>query len=304
VRTDPLVIVTQMAGMVDEQSAQLGGRLWAVSDVLRPKRAVVENSRLYTEYDGVSWGTSRYALDRFCRLQTDDEIARFALRYGRLRLCAHGLPDTHIGGSIWMGPHLPNMQTCCNASDGDGEPVATWLGYASQARAILKVAAVLHEGKLGSNDDWRQIHMGQDRRVMPPGGAPPSDIPPGDLAEQRQYLTGAVNWWLKLGGIQPELQWAPPSPAPAVRLVGGGTFGVLAAQLMFAVNRSHGWAVCDGCGEPYDRGERPRRHGRNFCAKCNDAGIPAMLRKRDERARKHAADANLDTNPSGNGGAA
>jgi hypothetical protein len=273
------------AEMLDSAYQQVTGRLWAVDRVLVPGHVRVSDGRVHADWRGCQWGGARGALDRFYRLRNDLDVKSFAARYGTLGLCAHGLPATHIGqGAAWSPFRIGWQPRCDLRLDTEGEPIECWLLWANRARALLGIAAELRNNRRGAVEDWRRLDF--------------SEVPPTDMGDQRRRLTEAVNEWLRLGGVQPELQWDAADGADTeIRFVGGGTFGALAAQLMLDINRSHGWAICDWCGEAYDRRDRPRRRGRNFCLACNEAGRPAMLRKRDERARKRAIDTNGDTNP-------
>jgi hypothetical protein len=75
---------------------------------------------------------------------------------------------------------------------------------------------------------------------------------------------------------------------------------LVAVQLILAVTRAEGLAVCSGCGAPYLTNHQPlagKRVGRwiakrNYCHTCRKSGVPQRdaardYRKRQAQARRH-----------------
>jgi len=101
----------------------------------------------------------RNLLDRFVAIDENDPkaIEEFAQRFGVLRLCGeHGLPRTHAKytGDPYSGCEL--------AITDDGfyscEHLKNWRFFIRSARAMLNIAARLHDGKTAALDDWRVIY--------------------------------------------------------------------------------------------------------------------------------------------------
>jgi hypothetical protein len=279
------LIDAQLASMADEKSGQLSGRLWTVEQVRIPHALELHDDRLY--YDPLwnpmlnrgPWRVAKAtgALDAFCQLRDGPGVYRFAQRYGVLGLCAHGLPTSHHRAP----ESLPGVG-CPVAKDENGrrwEPVAAWLEHARHAAAAVRLAAALHQDMIGAMEDWTTLR--------------PPDFPLGSSLRDRRRLLSAQVWcWLEWANVRPHLRWDDVTHPPTLRLAGGagvGTFGVLAAQLMFAVSRGHGVALCSGCGEAYLRSGRAPAAGRsNFCPTCVAAKVPGRLRQRRSRSRRRA----------------
>ena len=205
-------------------------------------------------------------LDRFVRLAeaADGAILDLARQSGALWICkAHGLPMTHDAG--------------CRPSYGGGwfrEPLAEWRAFSARARAVLSIAASLHQGKLGDPNDWK--HLGEG--WLPDAFAPAKGL--GEAAKigrrrvesERAGVTNAVSGWLALARVTPALSWREND----VRLVFSEAdtsshlrlFGVLGMQLLFAVSRGNGPSVCSACGVPYVRSRRAAAGRRNYCKDC------------------------------------
>lgn len=112
-----------------------------------------------------------------------------------------------------------------------------------------------------------------------------------EIREYQQQIVGqAVDEWLSWGDVEPRFTW--PKSGPEISFTAGGTFGIIGAQIMLLVSKSQYLAICSGCGDAYLRrgnaqqpaGRKPQRGRRNFCPVCQNTGIAARLRKRDERA--------------------
>jgi hypothetical protein len=99
---------------------------------------------------------------------------------------------------------------------------------------------------------------------------------------QRYVLSGVLNYWLQVAGVQPRLNW--PGAKPAVHLAGQGLFAALAVQLLFECSRTDGLAVCTSCGTPFlPQARRPRRDHNPYCSDC---GLKAAQRDAAARYRQ------------------
>jgi predicted RNA-binding Zn-ribbon protein involved in translation (DUF1610 family) len=206
----------------------------------------------------------RGILNEFVRIKDAKGVGRFASRFGVLGLCAHGLPNSHDKqcGLMYVAERSWNPVFY--------EPIDQWINFASCARAMLNVAAALHQGDTATESDWETIYRDADGR--------------GDIHElvklfrdrptmAKGFLAGRVNSWMGIGDVAPLLHWGDPaSTSPQFRLT-GGTFGLLAVQLMVSVSKTNKVFSCDGCGEAYLRGgRRPTSGNRNYCTDCGKKG--------------------------------
>jgi hypothetical protein len=101
----------------------------------------------------------------------------------------------------------------------------------------------------------------------------PIVLQPGQSALfDRKVVEEAVNRWLRIGAVSLSLEWW--EPRPTVRLDSGplsALFGALALQLLQAVARSDGLALCSACGRPYTPERRPDPNRRHYCPQCRNA---------------------------------
>ena len=218
-------------------------------------------------------------LDAFVRIRTGRDVVGFANRYGVLHLCAaHDLPKSH-NARRWS-----RLTDVCE-SKREAEPIAVWLQFAEEARAILRVAAAIQAG--------HDAAIGDLQRIWPAGA---ELIPLQAFAENgltgghdALFLTAAAERWVDLGGVRPHLVFRDGHPFLALDGSDMGTvsiFGALAMQMLTAVTRSHGVVACSGCGEVYVRTNRKAQQGRrNYCPTCREDGVPGRQRQRARRER-------------------
>jgi DNA-directed RNA polymerase subunit RPC12/RpoP len=213
-------------------------------------------------------------LGRFIRLAEapPEKIREYALQWGALETCEHDMPLWHWGDAR------------CNLvreEDGWSEPLSVWRFYSRNARAVLRVAAEIHEyghARLSTLEElWEQ--------------------PPGLLAELAGGWEGVktdleqsrTHWnmlslfldveWVRWAGIKVVFQW--DKRGPRVALSPPGLFGALAVQLIYAVSQSNGLLVCSNCGAPFIPTRRRDMNRRIYCTNC---GRKAALR---DAARRH-----------------
>ena len=211
-------------------------------------------------------------LERFAELceADDDAILSYAIRWGALEVCAHGLPRGHPPTAT-----MPRTTYFCEERFepdrkplGHVEPIRIWRYESLRFRAILTLASGLWADppSLGSVTAWKIL--GKEM--------------PSDLDTARRTLAGQVNFFLQLGQVQP---WADITP-PYIRIGGHDLFGALAVQLLLATSRSSGWAVCSACGSPYAPTRRPATGRLNYCAGCRETGTANRIAARNYRSRK------------------
>jgi len=266
----------------------LGDTLFPVGRAAVPGYLKLRGDRLYWSWydpENVSTGLGpvevnpKGMLDAFVRIEDSRDVRRFAGRYGVLEICRHGLPASH------NRPYASGEATYPSA-DIDWcyplgwerrrrpwEPIGRWFHFRRQATALIKIGAAVRQGRRPDASDWAALYEGLY-------AAPPHhDLP---LEAHRALLQSWINFWLSWGGVRPTLDWRKPQPD---FYVGGGTFGILALQLMLAVSGGHTLALCTGCGKPYRRRREPQAGRRNYCPNCGEK-VAARDRKRAERARR------------------
>ena len=126
-----------------------------------------------------------------------------------------------------------------------------------------------------------------------------------DLVSRQCFdISVAVNGWLELGHVLPLFSWGGTGPAlvtlgarvswfnresqaewlPNMPLLQGTSlFGALAVQLLMAVSRTGGLAICSGCGAPYVPKRRPNPRRRRYCPQC---GLKAAWRDAQAAQRR------------------
>jgi hypothetical protein len=273
-----------MAGL--DRGGALGASGFPLERAYAPAWAAIEGDRLVYEWiaetpdGGHDWPRDvdpRRMLDRFIRIRSGADVARFAGRYGVLGICEHGLPASH---SPTPQP-LPKSGTAtwCYAigffDTPQWEPIERWFHFARQAETLVQIAAALHTAVMPSQDLWAGAFAGY--------ATMPYTTEPWDHATHRFTLAECVNEWLALGNARPRFAWHAGDEAPAFEL-GGGTFATLALQLALAVAGQQALAICDGCQIPYTRERKPQTGRRNYCADCGPR-MAARIRKRAQRHR-------------------
>src|SRR5262249_29140110 len=155
----------QIAGLASVEGGSMGTEPIPFSWRVRPESAWVEDGRLHVrngDFATAGVPSSGGMLDAFVKIATHEDVARFAVRWGTLGICAHNLPASHTASylptfspSIFAtAPGEANAYLTCYQRTQDGEPVERWLDYIRAARSILNIAAALHTGSLGAGEDW------------------------------------------------------------------------------------------------------------------------------------------------------
>lgn len=218
---------------------------------------------------------------QFIRLHNapPEAILFFARKWGVLGICKHSRPASHNPELINRPKSRPPCEPLRMSGDLYGEPLEMWRRYSRQARAILKIAARLHQDRRGSDKDWDTVYESEpsDQRVDHMG----------EIGVDRMMLTFVINQWLELGNVRPRFRWFENKISVAYDCT---LFSIIAMQLMLVISRTKGIGVCSSCGEPFiPQKRRPKVDQRNYCrdpecgrtAACRDA-------KRDQRQRQRA----------------
>lgn len=225
-------------------------------------------------------------------------VLEYAQRWGMLDLCVHQLPHEHAQEGLPIsfatngGVVLTfDSEVTCRWLVGR-EPIATWLYWSRQAAALLAVLSRLRGGMPARGEDWVtlgkvgpwavsepravDLHDDADRFVSRlRDGAP--------LSLQQKAVSGAVETWLRLGGVGFRLVWRHDLPEISTR--GAGLFASLGFQMLLAAVNSSGWLVCRGCGSlhapPKGPGPRPV-----YCSTCRQENLPQRAASKRSRSKK------------------
>ena len=302
----------ELAGMATNEGF-IGSPLFPLVAVDVPKYIILEGDRLYWSYT-VEAGTNRpldhilaaaarsqevepwdqdrvgfqvtpihrplsvdpmRMLDAFVRIKEGHDVLKFAKRFGVLELCAEG----HIHPRE-LRKFMRRLSPECTPEGWSTTPwherVEHWLSYVQGARAALRIATALHQEKPTQPSDWHEalapFSILVDSEFTLNQESPQS---------QRGLLGMIIDRWLHGADVRPTFRW--DGAGPRIALI-AQTFGMIGVQLMFAVSKSQGLAVCDGCGQTYMReGRKPQRGRMNFCNGCRGK-TAAKLRKRKQRA--------------------
>jgi len=230
---------------------------------------------------GIRWANPRRGmLERFARLATatDDDVLKYALRWGGLMVCHHRLPSSHNPSPIPYPNPVPRPIPWCHPLGWGGhswwEPIEVWQELAGRALAMLEIAAALRRGQLGAKQAWARVMDGPEAFRGNPGS---------DLASDANLLSLQVHQWLRMGQVCPHIYSF--RGRFLVRMGGWHTFRVLAYQLMLAVAGGQAIAVCSGCGDHFKPRRLPATGRRSYCSNCRRRGIPLRDAQRAHRAR-------------------
>jgi len=293
------------------------GTVWPV-----PGRVECDGDRLvYDTRDGFErWVDSGPGLlENFLALgdASDDDIVRFAQRWGVLHLCEHELPASHNPGvfPVWTVDDSPGWPSRCQwlGEAGSGhirpigvywESIATWRKFARQGMAVVRVIAGVESGSLITPEDRalvspRSAHF---HRAGPyfGGQSLPAGIegnPAGiATASTRTLVADAgiiAEGWVRLGGVRLNCEVTNRIYDDghgdfelAASLGGRSLFAALAVQLLTVVTRSDGFAICSACGSLYGRQIKPKRGQRNYCPPCQVAKKPQRDAEAQRRRRQ------------------
>jgi hypothetical protein len=221
------------------------------------------------------------------------QVAGFAGRWGLLQLRDYGdlLPDQRV-----LVPNFPRTTTegigftvtQAWPTDGLRESIKSWREQSKTARAMLSIAAALHEDDYGRLEDWLTLYPwvpAEETHWTHVRGLP---TPKEALSLGWARLRDRLSQWLRAADVRPEIS-VVRAGRPEFMLTGRGVFGAVAIQLMFAICRSAGLAVCSECGAPYARPRRAARSRRNFCDSCRARGAAVRAARRDTDTRKREA---------------
>lgn len=170
-------------------------------------------------------------------------------------------------------------------------------------RAMLRIAAGLHQGTSGPKEEWYVISqfpqvMRQVAHRSTPGLLHP--FPEGDEqnwlalayfvakdSHQNKATFGhLVNTMLGLGCVRPWLTW-PADGRPQITYSSRSLLSQLAFQISLRLAKVDAFLVCIHCQKPYSPVVRaPKAGQRNFCPDCRREGVPKAYALKDFRQRQ------------------
>lgn len=269
-----------VAGLTDENGRldrPVAGVGWLAPDV-----ALKDDRLVWSPFGGFRRvRPSATMLESFIGLAeaANSGIASYAKRWGVFGVCAHDLPSSHnpppVPRPIVLVPmaRLPWCEPRGYRQGRAWESVDTWRGYARKFRAVLNVAARLHQGRPAGPEDWRELNIDD------------SDVTVRRrLAQERVQLGVVLSQFLGQARVGMEFVW--DAETPALSPSGAGLFGALVLQLASAVGRSDGLAICSACSKSYIPRRRPRPDRRQYCDECRDRQVPQRDAAADYRQRR------------------
>jgi hypothetical protein len=243
---------------------------------------------------------SRGMLEEFVALADAEEnkYLEYACRWGLLELCKeHFAPTSHNHNcepiipfrTTVLGPTEKAFKEHLEKLLSEGEPLRAWRKYARYARALLNIAARLHTGELGSDEDWKTLHFDRAGFLGWNHAEKRKEKNFSDINFEKSLVATGVNNWLESGGVQPKVSWKASRPIVTFECPKpyGKLFANLAIQLMMAVSQVDAVAICSACGQSYMPRRRPKKNQRRYCPNCKKTARRDA--SADYRRRKAAA---------------
>ncbi|MGO9057287.1 MAG: hypothetical protein ACLQU2_07865 [Candidatus Binataceae bacterium] len=220
-------------------------------------------------------GAGRGLLTEFVTLDDApaDQILEYARRYGPLGFCQHGDPNHRLGSEGCLPMVVPARKP--NEAGQVREAVQWWRNLAGHARALLNVAAQLSKGKVEPITLVRlnpELIFSSRKQFRAAQRNPAS------------FVAYGLDLWLRYFQVRPRISYNPRRKRFETHISGRPAFpGALALQLLLAITRSLGVAVCSSCGKPFRPSRRPNPNRNCYCKAC---GIKAAWREAQARRRQ------------------
>jgi len=226
-----------------------------------------------------------------------NKVELFARKWGNLDLCEeHQMPASH---NYNCEPSIPHKKVVLRpfgslkASEESkifGESLSAWREYSIFAQSLLNIAANLQGGDLGEDNDWDNLHKFGGLGWSHIKAKQEKSYQIGLLEFEQKLIADRVNYWMAIGNLRPEIRWENNDIVILFKTASpyGSLFAYLALQIMLAVGKQDGLAICSSCGTPYVPKRKPVRNKRRFCSQCEKSGRPQALASADYRKRKYA----------------
>ncbi len=199
-----------------------------------------------------------------------ERILAYARRHGPFGFCQHGDPSHRL----IPGGCSPAVSAGHAAHAALREALQWWRNLAGHARGLLNAAAQLSKGRV---DDMTLARLNPELLFS----APRLRAARRDPAS---FVAYGVELWLRFFQVRPRVTYNPRRKRFEVRISGSSALaGALALQIMLALTRSVGVAVCSSCGKPFPPSRRPNPSRNTYCQAC---GIRAAWREAQARRRE------------------
>jgi hypothetical protein len=198
-----------------------------------------------------------------------ERILDYARRHGPLGFCRHGDPEHRL---LRHGC-APAVCTTNSRQPAVREALQWWRSLAGHARALLNVAAQLFKGRV---DDLTLARLNPELLFSPRLTRARRDPAP--------FVAYGLELWLRLFQVRPRATYNARRKRFEIRISGAPPLpGALALQIMLALTRSAGVAVCSGCGKIFPPSRRPNPDRNSYCNSC---GMRAAWREAQARRRR------------------
>jgi hypothetical protein len=200
-----------------------------------------------------------------------ERILAYARKHGPFGFCRHGDPG-----------HRVRPQGCAAAIANTGagqvavrEALQWWRNLAGHAHALLNAAAQLFKGRV---DDITLARLNPGLFLLP------SSVLRAARREPASFVAYGMELWLRFFQVRPRITYNPTRKRFDAKINGSSELaGALALQIMLALTRSVGIAVCSGCGKLFPPSRRPNPNRNTY---CDDCGIRASWREAQARLRQ------------------
>jgi hypothetical protein len=217
--------------------------------------------------------------------RSDERISRFAARYGGLQIFF----KLTGGAGLLQTEHI--------------EYCAVWRYFARVMRAMLRIAADLHQGRSGPKEEWYVITQVPQVMRQTAHKSLPSLLHPFPVGDEQNWLAlthfvakdsqqnramfgHLVNTLLGLGCVRPWMTWRAEG-RPKITYSSRSLLSQLALQLCLRLAKIDAFLVCIHCQKPYSPVVRaPKAGQRNFCPDCRRDGVPRTYALKDFRLRQ------------------
>ena len=155
------------------------------------------------------------------------------------------------------------------------EALQWWRNLASHARALLNAAAQLFKGRV---DDLTLARLNPGLFLSPPL------LLRAARRDPASFVAYGMELWLRFFQVRPRAIYNRRRKRFEVRIGGSPPLaGALALQIMLALTRWSGIAVCSSCGRLFPPSRRPNPNRNTYCDAC---GIRAAWREAQARRRE------------------
>jgi hypothetical protein len=216
---------------------------------------------------------------------TDEQICRFATKWGALGLCKHSLPIPHDQrcivayegrksrrSELWLSYRNDFRRSPdVDKPSPHSERLRDWREISSAFASIINIAAELAQGRFGREEDWIRAQITLARTEFPPTYNPFKDFPRigRSLLLARKVFSVILITLIDNVRVCPIIAWHDQVSSFELILsamnVCSSLFGILTVQLILAIGQKEGFAVCSNCGQAYIPERKPDPTRRNYC---------------------------------------